>query len=1570
MGIKNGNQVVFKMTNVVKIELDLMVKCMLQRRNEVPSTTPLTASDASTPSSKQTIIDCDVSNIIHTIGFRHSGIYSIALVHDTAKFLKSLAANTGYLVVPVLDGDLRPQSKRDAFRRRYNSTMDTINGFYCRQAAMKLASMPEDERTVTEKQKLDDLSKEAKRLDKTSRLIIPSTFKDDLETQLDAIGAYIPDRTSAGKVSEDTIKSQFESDYVIAYRIRNNISDLIYSSDADMTALCGADKLCIRSFAKEKGSRKKRKDGESDGAVFIYEITGGSNILMRAIKETINEHVPSSRIEFKDAKYPIFEQESHSPWLTALFCVGIGCDVLPGGVEGVTPLFLTKELQTLKSSNIVSSDDTTFNKLIDVYIKKDGRLKKGDILTYCQAFLYQPSLGIGLRDDLSAWNYVFHKPTSLHPYLRMFRHDDSNINIENDEGNMKKCKGINGINLPHDFLSCEGCYECRSCNECFCSTCGYSPQKDRDGKKSKHSLVYYDDMNEDICCDCYKEQRILPYCVNNIDEILSIPQMKDYLREKNKMLGNGEIEVFELQEIYELTALEECRQLHQNIDEVPFPIFPSATLTFNEQENTFAFGGGLVEKFDIKNGGQFINSPMITDDMLPGILSLFATIVRFDNEKMQGDKNKYDSRVQQVLPSQLVNFASKARVGTGYRLLKRCLRHALDPKASPIDNTKATIFVNTNTQNEQKFGLILTNRIVASMKDAAYESTIAFTCDEIVCARCECQAGASNEERVLCVHNLPLIYQLVMLLDDGLAEHILIELCSRWESGLEDKIVADGKAENVRTDILTLMATAGVDVKLAKEPTIKELLDKSFATGTQRAKRIPPAPPVRNLRPIRDVDFSSLTGKAKKRKMDEDSDYENDDNEVDEVETYHVDYYEIYTTILALGYNIESSKFPGFQVLHLRAQDTLKSKSAKMVSDYVGFKKKKLKSITNLTYQRKRPFRESQKRTRKKQRNESSSAITTTPTTHTHSTTTTTTELTSATNDSITNDEAASIMLSLASSASINPPATVASKKVTKRGPRQKCCFSGCNHTERTSKMTLVRSLPTHKPCFQTDKMEKVRTYIHKQLERTYFLIQCGKKDEGRRYWYCNHHKMKEKTVRKKIVRKHKNGDVPITITHKIIVPTGEGMALMAPSEREKKGLGGQRACKRMINEMKDNISYLGDETTPNKHRKLVDTATSNVDLVLQSYERMEELEERIKVLESHNETLKEKENNILDSSRTFFEHQMKKNRNTTQKSSLLFHLPVVTFDELSNDNEEVKRRTGFTSFEHLLSYIVILCNGDLDKMAEKITSLTWLEEWFFFFEFVWGRSITRWVDAAAEYKTNKKRDLLTLIFRTKLKHAKMCRSSWPKYVSFKEDHMLTKQKWADKFKGTRVIMWDDTNVMLLYKPGGADEQSITFSLYYGGNCAKGGVFLQLCGWIGVAPLWVGATSDSHYQEKTNIFRIQQAFAEQDKVDGEVIPFTNILDKGYRVNLPAWRAGKQLIIQPTFKTSDKKFSGRQTIHTADVATTRSGNERAVNRCKQSGFIKRGMHQRTKGATMDDVWLTWSFQTNFMYKPVL
>jgi len=176
------------------------------------------------------------------------------------------------------------------------------------------------------------------------------------------------------------------------------------------------------------------------------------------------------------------------------------------------------------------------------------------------------------------------------------------------------------------------------------------------------------------------------------------------------------------------------------------------------------------------------------------------------------------------------------------------------------------------------------------------------------------------------------------------------------------------------------------------------------------------------------------------------------------------------------------------------------------------------------------------------------------------------------------------------------------------------------------------------------------------------------------------------------------------------------------------------------------------------------------------------------------------------------------------------------------------------------------------------------------------------------------------------------------------------------------------THVNFMGKPTDADLQRLTFSLYYGGNVAKGGIFLQLCGWLGASELWLGGVSDSDYQERSGLLEFQHRFQQSDPTSD--ICFTNILDKGYRCVQAAWRAGEQLLLQPFFARSDRKFSSREVLLSGAVASDRSGNERAVNCLKSSGMIARGIHQTQDLSRFADVWKAYGFQCNFMYNPVL
>ena len=121
MGINNSNQILFKASNLVACELHSIVDYMISNHYLKNCPTSL----------QHKRIDCDVSNIIHILSYHHSKIFSTAPVRDVALFLKQLASDTGCVINAVLDRDIGPQSKQDAFHCCYVSMMNQTNSYFC-----------------------------------------------------------------------------------------------------------------------------------------------------------------------------------------------------------------------------------------------------------------------------------------------------------------------------------------------------------------------------------------------------------------------------------------------------------------------------------------------------------------------------------------------------------------------------------------------------------------------------------------------------------------------------------------------------------------------------------------------------------------------------------------------------------------------------------------------------------------------------------------------------------------------------------------------------------------------------------------------------------------------------------------------------------------------------------------------------------------------------------------------------------------------------------------------------------------------------------------------------------------------------------------------------------------------------------------------------------------------------------------------------------------------------------------------------------------------------------------------
>jgi hypothetical protein len=207
-------------------------------------------------------------------------------------------------------------------------------------------------------------------------------------------------------------------------------------------------------------------------------------------------------------------------------------------------------------------------------------------------------------------------------------------------------------------------------------------------------------------------------------------------------------------------------------------------------------------------------------------------------------------------------------------------------------------------------------------------------------------------------------------------------------------------------------------------------------------------------------------------------------------------------------------------------------------------------------------------------------------------------------------------------------------------------------------------------------------------------------------------------------------------------------------------------------------------------------------------------------------------------------------------------------------------------------------------------------------------------------------------------------------YASYAEDAKFRDRTWDGHFdpnNGPRIVMHDSTNIPLA-QPSCAALQRALYNSYYGMCCAKAGVAVQLCGYIYGLPLNTGHSDDTRFIEDTCILDKQRQFAENDT--SSVKPFMNVFDKGYQCLLDALLHG-QSCLQPAFAESEKQFKDNAVLHSGAVAVVRSGNERAVNRCKMSWFLKRGAREQMWNIDLVcDVWEAWSFQVNFMYEKFL
>ena len=796
MGVKNGSSTLHSITDLSLAELAHICRRMADKKGISP----------------RIVADC--SNLIYIFKGSYTPVV-ISLVNHFNKF-----TTAGLIIVPVCDGHVRPTAKQATNIRIASREKTRITALQLRSRIREIKdklSNNEGAETVSSRSELEkelrSAEKRVKQNETKSKDIVPPNFDIALADELHSRNAHIIEGESAGGFIDYVAVAEFQADSYMLGRLLNNDAVMAMTKDTDIPILAGDCGMAINEFTKNK-----------------YQIvcTSESTLLF-----AMSLLPPNSAAKFKRAVKPIFDGVQ-CPMLRALMMVILGCDVYYPGMAGVSVTTLAKMIEKKKQEFA----DTFTEEMLFAWLRQQlmdkNQLSSEVVDTYINAILYEPTNKAIFVDDentsdadMTKRSYLFGSPSTLPKYLEQFSIDDEFLanNIILGPG-ISLCKGVGG--RSHQFLTDEGCKSCAHCGELMCAYCC---ETTNDGN------LY--------CLPCYATNSLIPLA--GCDGSKTIAEMRRELKEQFNFDHVDQLQLDEVEEAYEKM---EFVLAYKNRDkEVPFPVYCSSQIDHPTQWSNIA-------DVELQYGAAFLSQTEITSDHISGILQLFGSLVTYDTTAQSG----WMKKISDAMPAVLVNFASRCRLGCGYRLLTRCARHAFDSRMPPIDKETSKIIIHNG-----EIGIHLVSNVPASMKSDIYRTEIVATPTKILCCRCTCQCGSQDNERILCVHNLPLLLKLSVFIGECLGEHFLLELTACWNSATWDKSAwSDSDMKSMKKNIVALMVAddPSFDPMSAVSLTIDNLLQK-YKVGTdgekkwQKRTHLPPKPS--DLCPMYQIPFKSTT---------------------------------------------------------------------------------------------------------------------------------------------------------------------------------------------------------------------------------------------------------------------------------------------------------------------------------------------------------------------------------------------------------------------------------------------------------------------------------------------------------------------------------------------------------------------------------------------------------------------------------------------------------------------------------------------------------------------------------------
>lgn len=273
------------------------------------------------------------------------------------------------------------------------------------------------------------------------------------------------------------------------------------------------------------------------------------------------------------------------------------------------------------------------------------------------------------------------------------------------------------------------------------------------------------------------------------------------------------------------------KKLHifqKSISEVKYPIHPAKVLQQSELETDGVMK--LLQSFPVKKLSQYIQDPLLNLTQVKSIIHILAALVRISPTKV-GDAT-LPPALSAVMPTLLVEIANESRVHSGLRLVKRAVCNSMNPNGPDVMD--ATMKV-CELRETGVMVLVLDYKVKASMRNVVYNTQVANSSKDLIACGCSCKCGAENEQRILDVHPLSLLYELVLLLFEGLAQHVLVELRQRLQS--DEPLLLDSTEGVFYDDLRAICSVAGSTSVTNPKATVGDLLH-GYTVGTDQSKRI------------------------------------------------------------------------------------------------------------------------------------------------------------------------------------------------------------------------------------------------------------------------------------------------------------------------------------------------------------------------------------------------------------------------------------------------------------------------------------------------------------------------------------------------------------------------------------------------------------------------------------------------------------------------------------------------------------------------------------------------------------